>query len=253
MDLNKVVDKLKKLMRHQASAAEIGSQAEAEAFAARIHALAEEYNVALSEVSLEDQSTGDNDVINRELRFKDAFGDLSKGKSELIPKWVDYLTGTLTHFHGCKSITRANTVICVIGPAIKVELVTYLLLTLGRAARRLAAERGLFLRRMYGTAGPGFEENFLMGFVGGIGTQLKRREEEAAAARASSVTALVLRKEAEISAVIERDFGKVEPGTKYRGPSNKAAYSEGLKAGLSADVDGHALRGGEAKVPAQIN
>jgi len=251
VELTRVIDKIKKMIRHRDSAAQIGSQAEAEHFAATIHRLAEEYDIALSEINLEDQTTGENGVINRMMNFKETWGaDLSKGKSEGVPKWCSHLMGNLTHYHGCKSIINAEVNLCVIGPAVKVELITYLFLTLGRTARRLCSERSRHLRRLYGTAGPKFEENFLMGFVAGIGARLREREEEAKRARDAGCTALVLRTEKAIDEVIERDFGKVTNGAKYKGPSNSAAYMEGIRHGLTADIDAGGINAGAE--PAQL-
>lgn len=49
-----IIEKLRKLIRHERSAREIGSIAEAEAFAERIQSLCDEYNLSISEIDIDE-------------------------------------------------------------------------------------------------------------------------------------------------------------------------------------------------------
>ena len=52
---NKILEKIKKLIRHKESAEKIGSISEAEAFAVKIQKLLNEYNISLSDIDLEER------------------------------------------------------------------------------------------------------------------------------------------------------------------------------------------------------
>lgn len=68
---DKIVEKLKKLMRLQKSAQKIGSEGEANAAAAAISRLLTQYNLSLMDIDPEERKKGNfTDTANRSYQFQ---------------------------------------------------------------------------------------------------------------------------------------------------------------------------------------
>lgn len=115
---NKILDKLRKLLLHKQSAEEIGSTAEAEAFAIKIQKLLNEYNLSLSDIDLEDRKTN----IVREKGL-DAKSKGFKGRSSYL------VMNVIAKHNWCRAYSTgfANTgIMSIIGSKENVEICKYL-------------------------------------------------------------------------------------------------------------------------------
>mgnify|MGYP000684045842 CR=1 FL=1 len=85
----KILEKLRKLIAHEKSAREIGSMDEAEAFAAKIQQLIDEYNIELSEIGNKPEETrvGSETLV---LRTRQS--------------WQKHFLIKLAKFYGCNAI-----------------------------------------------------------------------------------------------------------------------------------------------------
>jgi hypothetical protein len=89
----KILDKLKKLIAHSKSAEEIGSAHEAEAFAARIQQMLDEYNLSMDDVELHAARTSPNGFVN-------VYGD-----PRTFENWQIVLLNTVCAINGCTAMS----------------------------------------------------------------------------------------------------------------------------------------------------
>lgn len=172
MTKERYIDKLRKLLNHQKSAEEIGSLAEAEAFAARINELLLQHQISLSEV---EAVPDDPDEVIDQTRVRADENGLPFSPRR-VP-WMERLASTVAHANLCKIlvVTGRNTVFFV-GRPVDREVAVYTYVTLAQAAVRMA-ERQLRMKKRLVDLVPvdltGFKASFYEGFVTGISRRLR--------------------------------------------------------------------------------
>jgi sugar phosphate isomerase/epimerase len=85
----KIIEKLKKLIRHEQSARTIGNLGEAENFAARIQELLDAYNLSLSDIDVNEYKSS----VNR-----------SEDGQHAINSWQKFFIIDLAKLNGCECI-----------------------------------------------------------------------------------------------------------------------------------------------------
>ncbi len=110
MTRSKVMDRLKKLMRHEESARDAGSFEEAEAFAGKVHQLLLQHKISMSEIDLE--AIEDDDPMGQST-WRAVDHDV--GHSSKRSWWKERLAGTVARAHFCRLLvmTGSNTVFFV--------------------------------------------------------------------------------------------------------------------------------------------
>lgn len=103
-----IVDKLRKLINHERSAREIGNVAEAAAFAAKIQAFVDKYNIELSEIDL--------NVKESDIRSETLVADCKQ-------QWMKFLIVNIAEIDGCTIVFRP-TGYDVYGMPMDIELVS---------------------------------------------------------------------------------------------------------------------------------
>lgn len=191
----KVLDKLAKLIRHEASAREIGSIAEADAFAEKIQNTLNEYHIALADVPLGQRPV---DPLVQEK------GDEGMPYYQRRVAWRERLARGISKGHDCRHlITSGCSRIQFVGHKSDVEVCKYLFSTLGQAAMRLAKSEYKKARKE-GFGGSGFTQSFLQGFAEAVSQRLEARHQEQAAAHTAGTSALMVVRGNELGTYMKR-------------------------------------------------
>lgn len=246
--VDRILEKLRKLRAHQESAAKIGNEAEAQAFADRVSELLLKHRLTLSDVELAQEEV-ENPVGQSEWVAPDAWGD--RLWSQPVT-WSENLAGVIAEANCCKILPAINNnFICFIGKDGDRQVVEYLFITLAATAMRLCAKdlKAARMRAFRGgeEAREGWKDSggniaykfsWYRGFVAAIETRLqetrKRIELEA-----GDCTALV-----RASQAVERYMDRFKEykvrGYKGRGHSSEA-FERGFKHGQEASLQANAL------------
>ena len=128
---DKIVEKLKKLMRLQEGAKKIGSEGEANAAAAAISRLLTQYNLSLLDIDPEEKKEAMQIQRTGHISFKDTYG-----------LWKRSLMNVLCEFNYCKTfLISGQTNMIVVGTEANAFTVIYLYDTLRSIFRKLAPVR----------------------------------------------------------------------------------------------------------------
>lgn len=123
-----ILDRIKKLKTMQDSAQEIGSTAEAAAFAAKVQKLLLEHKIEMFEV--ENFSTEDDIQIDRE-EFDVSGAGLKRSKR--VSYWFSALAHDVCFYNGCRSVSMiGDNNITILGTKESRQVVSYILSVLAR-------------------------------------------------------------------------------------------------------------------------
>lgn len=128
---NKIVEKLKKLMRLQQSAQKIGSEGEANAAAAAISRLLTQYNLSLMDINPEERKKSLQVQRTGHVSFKDTYG-----------LWKRLLMDVICEFNYCKVfLISGQSNMVIVGTEANTSAVIYLYDMLRGIFRKLAPVR----------------------------------------------------------------------------------------------------------------
>lgn len=134
MVAEKLLDKLAKLRRHADSAKEIGNEAEAQAFADMFQRLVVEHKVNVSDIEFEQQEA-DEPVGRHHINYAQHGIPLKRKRID----WVESLAGVVAQAHFCRIlVTLGSSRITLVGRKSDCEVAEYVLVTLQRAAEKMA-------------------------------------------------------------------------------------------------------------------
>lgn len=234
--MNKIEEKLAKMLALQKSAEEIGSEAEAATFAAKIQSMLIKYELELSDLDkTETQSVDvDEEIVD--------VGALTLGNEG---KWVQYLINGIARSNTCKVILskkyQGDLSCLLVGHMFNREAVKYIVNELTPKLRNMARYsfkfnyRGSEKRNTY-------IRGFLMGAAQEIGNRLwdKYTSENYELAGAAD---LVLNKQAALDNYMNIKYGqlKLSRGSTLKGHGGAQA---GRRAGASVTLNKEVGRGG---------
>jgi hypothetical protein len=233
MNTERIIDKIKKLIRHERSARKCSTQAEAEAFAAKIHALLIEHKISMSEVLVDNESeqqrVGEEELpIGKKLRYGRGY----------VPLEDNRLMNIVAAAHFCQAILFGGTnIILLVGAeddrSVAAEMFRFLSSTMKRVAR-LEEEKTRRARRSVRR----FKPHFYLGFTIAIRRRYEKMRET------NECTALV-RADGLVKRYIEENHEteSVRPRTQKR--INKNAYFRGVEAGCRVDLKSQVLGGSD--------
>jgi hypothetical protein len=237
---DKAFEKLQKLIRHEQSAREIGSLAEADAFATRIQTMLDEYHIALADVPLEDQPV--DPVIHSDgVEANDGLPHLPHRVA-----WLEKLAGGIAQGNYCRFVmTSHSSKISFAGHRSDVSVCEYMFNTLARNALRLEHEKAEAARRD-GTYSRAFKNQFLYGYATSINYRLWKKRREQDAIHTSAVVALVHNRDSKVD-----EFCKAEFDGRFRRldwtPNDLRAYYDGQNAGSAASIPSGAINARRTK------
>lgn len=134
MVAEKLLDKLAKLKRHADSAREIGNEAEATAFAEMFQRLVMDHKVNVSDIDFEQQEV-EEPVDKHYIDYKKYNIQMKKRRIE----WIESLAGVVAQAHFCRILVHTGSSrITLVGRKSDAEVAEYVLVTLQRAAEKMA-------------------------------------------------------------------------------------------------------------------
>lgn len=236
---NKILDKIKKLMRHKESAEAIGSTAEAEVFAVKIQKLLNEYNLSLSDISLEERQ--DNITKTKE----DAKSPGFKGRSSYRVMKV------VAKFNWCKvycSSKSTDNYMILVGSPENIEVCKYI----HSVVFNVAVKEG---RKSYSKYKKEFEENvikralfnkpisrgaylrtFIEGFSSGLYDKFEAEQNQFKKEN-TNAGAIIVANEGLILSFVEKSLGKIQTKKQKGGiGENTNASNLGYSAGRNVQI-----------------
>tara|TARA_R110000824_G_scaffold167181_8_gene343995 strand:+ start:697 stop:1455 length:759 start_codon:yes stop_codon:yes gene_type:complete len=233
----KLLDKLSKIQAHADSAAEIGNEAEAEAFAGMLQQLCLKHKVAMSDIQLAE--------LEQEEPIKEHKMDYKAGKVQVKQArnaWQQRLSNIVARAHFCRILVhRGSSRITLVGRKSDAAVAEYLFMTLCRSLNKIAQQTHDKEYRKYFKLGmtqemKGFKRSFIDAFV----IRLKQRfNEEKKTVETSSSTALVRVEQADAQVT---DFMNQYTGRASALSTNRHFNEAGVRAGRAA-ANGINLKG----------
>ena len=174
-DRDKQLDRVRKLLEHANSATEIGSQAEAETFAATAHRLMADYAISQGDIDAAEVEDWESYIPAKAMGF------------ESIPGWCVSLCASVAEAHFCRLVaTKGSTAIGFIGRPVQRAVAIEVARGLVNAALRMADSASapsafafLFDRNLsaasidHATADrERYAGSFLKGFADGVRTRM---------------------------------------------------------------------------------
>lgn len=225
-----ILKRLKKLLNMAKGAEEIGSASEAEIFAAKAQQIMAEYNLELSQISLEE----DKPKVGKDYLKPEEVNRKNQGK------WLFRLYTCICYYNYCKAIlTFAEDSLILVGEPHNVEMVKYIVTQLSERVKPILKNEWAKHRKLpkeeQEKKGQ-FIRGYLIGYVHGINYKLHTEKEILHKKRPEIQTmALVLR-----DAVVKFVEEEMKTQTsKFKGKPTKsqAGYELGYNKGLNTSID----------------
>jgi len=190
MTTEKLLDKLAKMKRHADSAADIGSEAEAQAFAEAINRMLLEHKLEMSDIEFTEYEK-EQPVVKKVVQPSEH--GIREVNNRVV--WQERLAGIVARAHFCRILVHCGSNrITLVGRAEDIQVAEYLYVTILRTAESLAKKahgkyyRECFKRDGHGQAAAGFKESFYQAFIVRLAQRLEDLKQQAAA---STSTALI--------------------------------------------------------------
>lgn len=245
--LDKVIERVRKMWAKAESAKDIGSLAEAEAFAAAVQKTLAAYKLDMSILTVQQRQTQD-----------------PLGKSYVHPQgegvrkqkriwWIEELAQAVAMGHYCRLlvIPRSDTIVLV-GRESDRAVAEYMLVLLTRLCTELCAQgywkaRYITFKETGSYNTQDFKESFYRGFVNTIRQRYVELRNAQREDTGSGMALVVKRSMEEVAQYVDEIVkpGKTSSVTKYRAGHNQTGYSAGVNAGKAANLGGKAASGGQ--------
>ncbi len=165
-DMDKVVDKVRKLHAHAQSAGQIGNEAEAQAFAAKVQELLIHYKLSMSQIEFEARDK--NDPIDQTWVDWQSHG-MRNVKTRSA--WTERLAAIVTHAYFCQYVVMSGTnCLLIIGREQDRKVAEFMLITIARFLEKISYDE--YCRYYYqcqdagdATRARGFRGAFRIGFI----------------------------------------------------------------------------------------
>lgn len=180
MEREELFRKLRKMKAHEESAREIGSEAEAEAFASHISKLLADYKLEMTDVQFSQAEK--SDPINQFLLVWDKYPDMKSTKRRTV--WIEQLAVAICKFNGCLILVhRASNDLTIVGKESNRIATEYMLVCLVRSANRIADDnyrKFYYQMKVVGRKDKvkGYKASFLNGFVNRLGDRLQAEQDK---------------------------------------------------------------------------
>lgn len=231
---NDILKKLRKLIEHEKSAREIGSLAEADAFAAKVSELCDRYRIAVSEVP---EAQRADDIAEADWLPMEA-GEKEQNRRS---NWQIKLGAGIAHGHFCHLIVFCGlNDLRFVGASADVEVAKAMMTILCRAAREA-------YRRERSRSPQIALNKFLFGFAIAINSRYRQQRADQEAQHSNATTALVCQTER----LFGERYSKVPPAKPVKPPKYDESLQRGFDAGMQADLKTRLLTG-EQPEPKQL-
>jgi hypothetical protein len=244
-----VIDKLRKLKAHAESAEKIGSEAEAQAFAAMFQQLLLKHKLGMSDIEFaEEQKT--EKVSKHWIDWEE--GGVETRAQRV--RWIERLSSIVAKAYFCQiMVQRGSSSILLVGKDSDRQVAEYVLVTLVRTAEQISwreyNNRASKASRNGYKVTKGFRASFLEGFT----QRLKERLDEELRAKVDGDSTALVRVNnavAEVNQYMARHSGGSAPGLSGRRIHNTEGYKRGQDVANGMDINGRAMnKGGFGEKP----
>jgi hypothetical protein len=233
-DTQRIIEKIKKLIRHEQSARRCSTPEEAEAFAGKIHAMLLQHKISMSEVAVDDESAQQR-VGQEEVRAGSYSARYGRGQ---VRREDNCLMRVVAEAHFCQAIgLPGSESILLVGEdqdrAVTVAMFRFLCSTMKRLAR-LEEENTRRARRSVRR----FKPHFYLGFTGTV-----RRRYIAMRAEADTTSTALVRADALVKRYVTANIKTEQVKPRKMGRVNKPGYYAGVVAGSRVDLGTNVLEG----------
>lgn len=246
MTTEKIMDRLRKLIRHEESARGIGSLAEAEAFATKIQELLIEHKLEMSTVVVGDDHDAERSEPVEEQMYDPAALDVPYSGRQRVA-WMEKLASAVAQGHFCKIIVQPGSFrFWFVGRSTDRLIAGNVFGALVRGAIAACDAEYKKAKRDPWTDSTGFQRSFYLGFAQAIATRLRVTR---AAADGTQSTALVLaRADGAVTKYMEsKKFGSARSGGSGK-HHNSSAYASGKAHGSRASINAGITGGGQGRL-----
>lgn len=251
MTKDTVLDRIRKLLAHAHSAQQVGSQQEAEAFAAKANQLMLEHQLGLTDVELAAQEKEQPVGRGAWVDLAEALGVSARRRVT----WLEVLGNALCEAHFCQLlIVPHRKWFQIVGRAEDRAIVEYLFITLARMADDLADRYGRRERRRARELGVPSPKNqrlaFLLGFASAIRDRLRANRREIENQRGRFAIVRFRDAEKAVQRWIEEEKARGNIGRSTDGPNDHRkrfdvqGWHAGRQAGDAASIHGGLGSGG---------
>jgi len=231
MTRDKLLDKLRKIKAHADSAAAIGSESEAQAFAEVLQKLLLDNKMEMTDIEFEEMEK-EQPIIKKMVDFDD--DDVRKSRVA----WMERLAGVIARAHFCRILVYpGSSKITLVGREENIAVAEYMIVTLQKAADSIAKKaHSAYCWEVYKQDGScyrarGFKSAFLQAFVMHLAERYEA-EKRSRMAGPSTSTALVRinREEAAVEDFMNKNYKKKAGALS----THTAFHREGHRRGVAA-------------------
>lgn len=255
-DLDKIIDRVRKLHAKAESCKEIGSIEEAATFAAAVEKMLATHKLTMSQLEIEQEEI--EDPISKSYVDPNDWG---LGKKQQRVAWQEFLATGVARAHFCRIlvIPGSNKVVFV-GRGADREVAIFMWVTLVRKCEELAkaAYAAYWKRTKVQNLEPfqdGYVANFKQGFVRAVNERYQEIERQRQYNAKTTGTSLVRLDDAHkaVSTWIKQNTRSGSAGA-VGGSSthNSAGARDGHRAGSSVSLTGSAVKGGSNTTAARV-
>jgi hypothetical protein len=229
--------RIRKLRDHADSAAAIGNEHEAAAFAAKVSELLAQHRLTATDIDFSRYEQEDVQAEQVDTR------DMGVGGARKSTPWVSQLASTLASHHGCRMYyTSGTSRITIVGKESDRAVATYLLSRLVADLDRLSRKSLKQYKAEYEYAPRYWRRSWLEGAVDGIRRQLRDARVKREQQYAGNTTALVrLATGTEAADAWINDNVRLRSATPRYANTHSGAYSSGRSHGASMNLNANGL------------
>lgn len=230
-EINKIKEKLRKLIAKEESARELGNLAEAEAFASKIQQLLMEYELSIEELKA---NTAESTAMGIEIF------DLKPLLSRHESDWIEKLYSVASRLNFCMAIFSSKTTeLKLVGTEMNREFTHYL------AGQLIPKLRTLAHKSFSEYNGPEKRNTYIRGFLRGAVMGIRERllgDLEKMKKENTQVQGLVLMKDRALKEFIQKEFPHLSSRNSNRLGGKEGAY-QGYVAGKNVPINQGLNRG----------
>lgn len=248
MSTERTLDKIRKLKAHMESAKKIGSDKEAEAFAAMMQRLMLEHNISMTDLDVEKMEA--DEPVGTFTINPDGPGAKAKRARSY---WIEDLATIIARAHFCRVlIYESSSLLCLVGRRSNVEVAEFMIVTMARLIHKMALREWWKEWRRRG-GDESYERNravrqellgFRVSYVKSFTQRLAERyyeERQRATQGDGKSTALVRvnRAEAAVTAFFNENYSNAKAAkavTKYKDTTHAAGWRAGREAADQIDL-----------------
>lgn len=235
-NIEKIKDKLKKLMAKESSARSIGNEAEADAFAAKIAQLIVDYQIEIDDLKTEQ-------IVSE---VTDEFVGTADLTARNESDWVRRVYSAVAITTNCKVVfTKASLYhLFLVGDEHDREICHYMVAQLVVKLRDWARKDYAKNKHLIPDKRNTYIRSFLKGAAAGLKERFKAEKENAQANPdyGSQITGIILAKDTKIDTYIGERFGRLGSSS-LRSGSSASGYNSGKEAGSKVSVNKGVNRG----------